>query len=43
VPVLGLIASVGIAFGADTLQRQTGLVALAFGAVLYLVARKGAK
>jgi amino acid transporter len=43
VPVFGLIASIGIAFGADALQRQTGLVALAFGAVLYLVARKGAK
>jgi amino acid transporter len=40
VPVLGLIASIGIAFGADALQRQTGLIALAAGAVLYFIARR---
>jgi amino acid transporter len=43
VPSLGLIASIGIAFGADAMQRQTGLIALAVGAVLYFVARKSAK
>jgi amino acid transporter len=43
VPILALIASIGIAFGADALQRQTGLIALAVGAVLYFIARKGAR
>ena len=41
VPILGLIASLGIAFGADALQKQTGLIALAAGAILYFVAPKG--
>jgi hypothetical protein len=40
VPVLGIIASIGIAFGADALQRRTGLIALAVGAVLYFLARR---
>jgi amino acid transporter len=40
VPVLGLVASIGIAFGADAMQRRTGLIALAVGAVLFFLARR---
>jgi hypothetical protein len=40
IPVLGIIASIGIAFGADALQRKTGIIALAAGAVLYFIARR---
>ena len=36
-----LTRGVGIAFGADALQKQTGLIALAVGAVLYFIARRG--
>jgi amino acid transporter len=43
VPVLALVASIGIAFGADPLQRKTGLAALVVGAVLYVIARRTSK
>ncbi len=40
VPVAALVVSAGIAFGADAIQRRAGLIALAAGAALYLVARR---
>jgi amino acid transporter len=40
IPIAAIIASIGIAFGADALQRKAGLIALAAGAVLYVVARR---
>lgn len=39
VPVLALVISLAILFGATPIQRQVGLIALLVGAALYLVAR----
>ena len=39
VPVLALVISLAILFGATPIQRQVGLIALVAGAALYLVAR----
>lgn len=39
VPVLALVISLAILFGATPIQRQVGLIALVVGAALYLVAR----
>jgi amino acid transporter len=39
VPVMALVISLAILFGATPIQRQVGLIALAVGAALYLVAR----
>jgi APA family basic amino acid/polyamine antiporter len=43
IPIAALLVAIGIAFGADDLQRKMGLIALAAGAVLYLVARRSSK
>jgi APA family basic amino acid/polyamine antiporter len=40
VPVLGLIVSLGILFGATQDQFVRGLAAFVFGGVLYFVARR---
>lgn len=39
VPVLALVISLAILFGATPIQRQVGLIALVVGAALYVVAR----
>jgi basic amino acid/polyamine antiporter, APA family len=39
VPVLALVISLAILFGASPLQRRVGLIALVVGAVLFLIAR----
>ena len=41
VPVVALVVSVAILYGASALQLQVGLAAVAVGAVLYLIARRG--
>ncbi len=43
VPVAALVASIGIVFLASAAQRQAGLIALAVGAVLFFVARRGVR
>jgi len=40
VPVVALVISVAILYGASAIQLQVGLAAVAFGAALYLVARR---
>ena len=40
VPVLGIVVAVALMFGADRLQRVTGAIAIAAGAVLYVIARR---
>jgi amino acid transporter len=39
VPVVALVISLAILFGASPLQRQVGLIALVAGAILFLIAR----
>jgi amino acid transporter len=42
VPVVALVVSVAILYGASALQLQVGIVAIAVGAALFLIARRAA-